>query len=47
MKLSLYRSNLKKKTFIQLIGYIDRTYIPITAPREGYRDFVNRKEYIL
>ncbi|XP_071653711.1 uncharacterized protein [Temnothorax longispinosus] len=34
----------KKRSFIpQLIGCIDGTHIPITAPHEGYRDFVNRK----
>lgn len=34
----------KKKSFIpQLIGSIDGTHIPITAPRDGFRDFVNRK----
>ncbi|KYN08182.1 Putative nuclease HARBI1, partial [Cyphomyrmex costatus] len=34
----------KEKTFIpQLIGCIDGTHIPIIAPYEGYRDFVNRK----
>lgn len=34
----------KTKSFIpQLIGSIDGTHIPITAPHEGYRDFVNRK----
>lgn len=34
----------KIKSFIpQLIGSIDGTHIPITAPHEGYRDFVNRK----
>lgn len=27
----------------QIIGCIDGTHIPITAPEEGYRDFVNRK----
>ncbi|XP_011884106.1 PREDICTED: putative nuclease HARBI1, partial [Vollenhovia emeryi] len=34
----------KRKSFIpQLIGSIDGTHIPITAPQEGYQDFVNRK----
>ncbi|XP_011253237.1 protein ALP1-like [Camponotus floridanus] len=34
----------KKRSFIpQLIWCIDGTHIPITAPHEGYRDFVNRK----
>lgn len=34
----------KKTSFIsQLIGSIDGTHIPITAPHEGYRDFINRK----
>ncbi|XP_020293375.1 protein ALP1-like [Pseudomyrmex gracilis] len=29
----------------QIIGCIDGTHIPITVPEEGYRDFVNRKEW--
>nr|XP_012215694.1 PREDICTED: putative nuclease HARBI1 isoform X2 [Linepithema humile]XP_012215695.1 PREDICTED: putative nuclease HARBI1 isoform X2 [Linepithema humile] len=34
----------EEKSFIpQIIGSIDGTHIPITAPKEGYRDFVNRK----
>jgi hypothetical protein len=34
----------QNKSFIpQLIGSIDGTHIPITAPHVGYRDFVNRK----
>lgn len=34
----------EKKSFIpQLLGSIDGTHIPITAPQDGYRDFVNRK----
>jgi hypothetical protein len=36
----------KKKFFIpQIIGSINGTHIPITAPKEGYRDFVNRKKW--
>lgn len=27
----------------QICGAIDGTHIPITAPRKGYRDFINRK----
>lgn len=33
----------EKSFFPQIIGSIDGTHIPITAPKEGYRDFVNRK----
>lgn len=33
----------KNSLIPQLIGSIDGTHIPITAPHEGYRDFVNRK----
>ncbi|XP_011862451.1 PREDICTED: putative nuclease HARBI1 isoform X1 [Vollenhovia emeryi] len=33
----------RKSSIPQLIGSIDGTHIPITAPQEGYRDFVNRK----
>ncbi|KAK8761986.1 hypothetical protein V5799_031702 [Amblyomma americanum] len=29
----------------QLFGAIDGTHIPITAPKDGYRDFINRKQW--
>lgn len=33
----------KKSHIPQITGCIDGTHIPILAPEEGYRDFVNRK----
>lgn len=36
--------NFEKISHIpQIIGCIDGSHIPILAPAEGYRDFVNRK----
>ena len=32
-----------KWSFPQAYGAIDGTHIPITAPSDGYRDYVNRK----
>ena len=29
----------------QAYGAIDGTHIPITAPEEGYRDYINRKQW--
>lgn len=33
----------EKSNIPQIIGCIDGTHIPVTAPSDGYRDYVNRK----
>ncbi|XP_011174849.3 protein ALP1-like isoform X2 [Solenopsis invicta] len=41
---NLIASNFENKCFIpQIIGSIDGTHIEIIPPKEGYRDFINRK----
>ncbi|XP_039310298.1 protein ALP1-like [Solenopsis invicta] len=41
---NLIASNFENKRFIpQIIGSIDGTHIEIIPPKEGYRDFINRK----
>lgn len=33
----------RKTHFLQVMGAIDGTHIPIMAPTDGYHDFINRK----
>lgn len=34
---------MAKKKFPQAVGFINGTHIPITAPSDGFCDFINRK----